>query len=195
MSAHNCQKVHLLTNVAIGRENKNDVPNMNCTVIAEAPSYFPWGFDEEDERCVKLKLLILSRLSHLQAKGETRCFIPIDAGFGLYAAELAASLTVAGEGPQLFCLIPCEEQAVKWSPELRNRYYAVLEKCTEPISVSVERTPTCELDAMLEAIDRADLVIAVGAREQAQDRNYAAALRYAERIGRDIQSLVPPKLE
>lgn len=164
-------------------------------VIAEAPMCFPWGFDEEDERCVKLKLLIMSRLSDLQAKAETRCFIPIDAGFGLYASELATSLTVAGECPQLFCLIPCEEQAVKWSPWLRNRYYAVLEKCTEPISISVERTPTCELDAMLEAIDRADLIIAVGAGEQPQDRNYAAALRYAEKLSRELQILTPPELD
>ena len=170
------------------------MPNKSCAVIAEAPMCFPWGFDEEDERCVKLKQLILSGLSHLQAQGVTRFFIPIDAGIGLYAAELAATLTLADEGPQLYCLLPYEEQAVKWSPELRNRYFAVLESCTAPISVSVERTPVCELDAMFEAIDRADRIVAIGVGAQPRDRNFAAALHYAERLGRNVQMLAAPEL-
>lgn len=160
--------------------------NKNCAIIAEAPTCFPWGFDEEDERCATLKLLILNRLSHMLAEGVMRVYIPIDSGIGLYTSELAVSLMETNKEIHLSSLIPYENQAVKWSPELRNRYYSVLEQCTEPILISGARTPTCELDAMLEAIDRAGHVIAVGARDQPQDRNYAAALRYVQRIGCNI---------
>ena len=167
--------------------------NMSCAVIAEPPSCFPWGFDEEDQRCVGIKLMILNRLSYMQTEGVARFFIPIDAGFGLYASELVVSLMETDKEFQLYSLISYEEQAVKWSPELRNRYYAVLEKCTEPVTVSVERTPTCELDAMLEAIDRSSRVLAICAGKQATDRNAAVALRYAQKNSRDIQYIITPK--
>lgn len=154
---------------------------------------FPWGYDEEDQRYVGLKLLILNRLSLMQADGVTHFYIPIDAGIGLYASELAVSMKATNEGIHLYSLIPYEEQAVKWSPELRNRYYAVQKQCTEPILISGERTPTCELDAMLEAVDQASHVLAVEARDQPQDRNYAAALRYAQKIRRDVQRISAPE--
>ncbi len=167
--------------------------NMNCAVIAEPPICFPWGFDEEDQRCAGLKLLILNRLSYMQTEGVTRFFIPIDAGFGLYTSELVVSLMETDKELQLYSLISYEEQAVKWSPELRNRYYSVLEKCTEPVTISVERTPTCELDAMLEAIDRSSRVLAVCAGKRAKDRNSVVALRYAQKNSSDIQSITTLK--
>lgn len=165
--------------------------NKSCAVIGEPPVCFPWGYDEEDQRCVGLKLLILRRLSHMKTKGATHFYIPIDAGIGLYASELAVSLLAADPELRLYNLI---QQAVKWSPELRSRYYAVQEQCTEPILVSGDRTPTSELDVMLEAIDRADRVLTVCAREPPRDRNLVTALRYAQKIGRDVQLITPPGL-
>ena len=175
-------------------KRENNMRNKSCAVIAEAPLCFPWGYDEEDQSCVGLKLLLLNRLSFLQAEGVMRFLIPMDDGFGLYAAELSASMTENNAELQIYTLIPFEEQAVKWPPDLRNRYFAVQEHCTEPIPVSVVRTPTCELDAMLEAVDQADYVLAVCSAEQPQDRNFAAALRYAQKSGREVQVIVPPKL-
>ena len=168
--------------------------NKSCAIIAESPMCFPWGFDEEDEHCATLKLLILNRLSYMQAEGVTRFYIPINAGIGLYASELVVSLIETNKRLQLYSLIPYEEQAAKWSPELRNRYYTVQEQCTEPILISRERTPTCELDVMLEAIDRADYVLAVCARDQPLDRTFAVALRYAQKSGHDMQYLIPQEL-
>lgn len=168
--------------------------NKSCAVIAEAPICFPWGYDEEDQSCAGLKLLLLSRLSYMQAAGVTRFLIPIDDGFGLYAAELAVSLMGSNPGLQVYILVPFEEQAVKWPPDLRNRYFAVQEQCTETVPVSIARTPTCELDTMLEAIDRAGHVLAVCAGEQTQDRDFTASLRYAQKSGRDVLILTPPEL-
>lgn len=71
----------------------------------------------------------------MQMEGITRFFILIDAGIGLYTSELVVSLMETDKELLLYCLIPYEEQTVKWSPELQNRYYSVLEKCTEPVTV------------------------------------------------------------
>lgn len=164
----------------------------SCALIAETPMCFPWGFDEEDQNCAALKLLLLNRLSLMRANGISNFYIPLDAGFGLYGAETVASMKKEMSGVNLFCVIPYEEQAVKWSPELRNRYYDVLSQCDKPITVSIEQLKTCEVDAMLEAIDRADSVLALSAGKQYQDKNFTLAMRYAQHIGKEIYRITPP---
>lgn len=51
------------------------------------------------------------------------------------------------------------------------------------------QTPTCELDAALNAIDKTGIVLAVCAGEQPRDKAFAAALRYAQRTGRNVQCI------
>ena len=40
-----------------------------CAVFGESPMCYQWGFDEEDQRCVAAKFLLLNRISYLQTKG------------------------------------------------------------------------------------------------------------------------------
>lgn len=47
---------------------------------------------------------------------------------------------------------------------------------------------------MLDAADHAALVPAVSAETRSQDVSFAAALRYAQRIGRTVERILPPKL-
>lgn len=91
-------------------------------------------------------------------------------------------------------LIPCEDQASKWSPNLRDRYYEVLEKCSESASVSLYDSPTCELDAMLEAIDASATVLVMKSAEKPQSKAFAVALRYAEKMGKEVMILNAPSL-
>ena len=103
---------------------------------------YDWGYDEEDERCCASKLLLLNRISRLQTVGITDYYVPLDAGIGLYAAEMVVALMASNPNLRLHCLIPYEDQASKWTPNLRDRYYDVLEKCTDsaPVSLRSRRT-------------------------------------------------------
>ena len=168
--------------------------NNTCAIIAESPLCFAWGFDEEDDVCAALKLLVRNAIFQLQHRGITRFVVPLDAGFGLYTAEAINGLRDTGLEFELICYIPYEEQSVKWWPDLRDRYYKTLEKCTEEQFISNVMTPTCEIDAMLEAIDQSGTVIAVCSEEEFQDKLFAAAFRYAERTGRKVMPIRPPKL-
>lgn len=153
---------------------------------------YDWGYDEEDERCCATKLLLLNRISRLQTEGITDYYVPLDAGVGLYAAEMVVALMTSNPGLQLHCLIPYEEQASKWTPDLRDRYYDVLEKCTDSVPVSLHFSPTCDIDAAMEAIDLSNTLIAVQSDEAAQDKVFSVALRYARRIGCKTEIMKPP---
>lgn len=166
----------------------------SCAIIGSPILSFPWGYDEDDEVCCALKLLAINTIFQLHKQGISRFIVPLDSGIGLYAAEAVNVFRESHTDMKLICYVPYEEQAVKWSPQLWDRYFAVVEKCTEEEFISTEKTPTCELDAMLEAIDQAGIVIAVCSSEDFQDKAFATAVRYAKRMGLEVTLLTPPKI-
>lgn len=109
---------------------------------------FPWGFDEEDDRCQKLKMELAQQIMVLHQCGVTQFLTACDCGVGLYAAEIVNGLReTADQDLMLFCYTPHEEQATKWAPYLRERYFTMLEKCTHISVVCPVGTPDAQLQA------------------------------------------------
>ena len=151
-----------------------------CAIIGCSPMCFPWGFDEEDEGCAALKLMLLNRITKRRNEGCTRFAVSMDCGAGLYAAEILAGLRETDREIEFVCYVPCEEQATKWTPELRDRYFNALAACTEVVNVSYEKTVGCEFKAHLEAISAADTVIAVYDPDDPRCEREATAVAVAE---------------
>lgn len=163
----------------------------NCAVIACPPSCFPWGYDEEDEACAALKITLYNHISILRAKGITQFLIAMDSGAGLYTAELLQSMSSTDPVICYDCYVPYEEQATKWTPELRSRYFAVFSDCGNEVTVSPTHTVTCELETLIRAIDSANSVIAVCGKTDDMDYNTSIALKYAELAGKMIYRINP----
>lgn len=132
-----------------------------CAVLGHSPMRFAWGFDEEDSKCKQLKLELLQQIMALRQQGVTSFMVACDCGVGLYAAEAINILRETDENLLLFCVTPHEEQATKWPPYLRERYFTMLEKCTYMTAVGLHETPTAQLDAYKRIIDQSDMVLAV----------------------------------
>ena len=62
--------------------------NVRCAVIGQHPRRFPWGFDEEDDGCRRMKLEMAQRIMELRQRGVTEFRVACDPGVGLYAAEI-----------------------------------------------------------------------------------------------------------
>ena len=152
-----------------------------CAVMGQAPMRYPWGFDEEDDRCQKLKMELAQQIMALRQRGVTQFLTACDCGVGLYAAEIVNGLReTTDQDLMLFCYTPHEEQATKWAPYLRERYFTMLEKCTLISVVCPVGTPDAQLQAYRKIIDLADVVLGVydlagPAANDAEDR----ALTYA----------------
>ena len=134
--------------------------NVRCAVIGQHPLRFPWGFDEEDDGCRRMKLEMAQRIMELRQRGVTEFQVACDPGVGLYAAEIINIMREKDKSLRLVCVMPHEEQATKWTPQLRERYFNMLAGCTEldcidfheqpdaqlwPISGSSSRQPWCWL--------------------------------------------------
>ena len=166
-----------------------------CAVIGQAPMRFPWGFDEEDSGCRKMKIELAQQVMALRQRGVTQFLTACDCGVGLYAAEIINGLRTTDHDLMLLCYTPHEEQATKWAPYLRERYFDVLEKCTYISAVCEVGAPDAQLQAYKKIIDLADVVLAVYDRDtppagSAEDR----ALAYAEGQRKSLLLLHPTEL-
>ena len=162
-----------------------------CAIIGCSPMCFPWGFDEEDEGCAALKLILMNWITRLRSEVCTRFAVSMDCGVGLYAAEILHGLKGSDEELETICFVSYEEQATKWTPELRDRYFNALAACTEAVNVAYEKTVGCEFKAHLAAIKEADAVIAVYDPDDPRCEREAAAAAVAEMLNKQILTLDP----
>ena len=162
-----------------------------CAIIGCSPMCFPWGFDEEDEGCAALKLLLLNQITRLRSEGCTRFYISMDCGVGLYATEIIRGLTESDSNLEIVCYVPYEEQATKWTPELRDRYFNALAACTEVVNVAYEKTVGCEFKAHLEAMKGAEMLIAVFDPDNPLCERDATVMAVAEMLNKQILTLDP----
>ena len=84
-----------------------------CAIIGQHPMRFPWGFDEEDTQCRRMKLEMAQRIMELRQCGVTEFQVACDPGVGLYAGEIVNITKQNDEAMRLVCVTPFEEQATK----------------------------------------------------------------------------------
>ena len=134
----------------------------------------------------------VNQISKLRGEGCTRFAVSMDCGVGLYAAETLHGLKEQDDALKTICFVPYEEQATKWTPELRDRYFNALAACTEVVNVAYEKTVGCEFKAYLEAIKDADTLIAVYDPDDPLCERETAAVAVAEMLNRQV-IIVDPK--
>ena len=168
---------------------------IRCAIIGQNPLRFPWGFDEEDDRCRKLKMELAQQIMVLRQSGVSQFLTACDCGVGLYTGEIINGLRMTDRDLMLICYTPHEEQATKWAPYLRERYFAMLEKCTLISAVCEVGAPDAQFQAYKKIIDLADVVLAVYDKDTSPTGSAEdSALAYAMDVARKpVLALAPPK--
>ena len=136
-------------------------------------------------------MILINQITRLRGEGCTRFAVSMDCGVGLYAAEILHGLKESDGALDTICYVPYEEQATKWTPELRDRYFNALAACTDAVNVAYVKTVGCEFKAHLEAIKDSDTVIAVYDSDNPRCEREAAAVTVAELLNKQILMLDP----
>ena len=143
-----------------------------------------------------MKIELAQQVMALRQRGVTQFLTACDCGVGLYAAEIVNGLReTTDQDLMLFCYTPHEEQATKWAPYLRERYFTMLEKCTLISAVCEVGAPDAQLQAYRKIIDLADVVLAVYDKDTSPTGGAEdSALAYAMDVARKpVLALAPPK--
>ena len=166
-----------------------------CAIIGQHPMRFPWGFDEEDTKCRRMKLELAQCIMELRQCGVTEFQVACDPGVGLYAGEIVNITKQNDEAMRLVCVTPFEEQATKWTPQLRERYFNMLAGCTELDCIDFHEQPDAQLLAYQRIIKQSGVVLAVYAPDLADGSAEDRAVAYALVLGRPVMLIHPETLK
>ena len=167
----------------------------SCAIFGHDPMRFAWGFDEEADACREMKMELAQQIMVLRQQGVTQFFVACDYGVGLYAAEIINALRNDDSELMLFCFTPYEEQATKWTPALRERYFDMLVKCTHMTAVSTHKQPGAQLEAYWTIIHQSDMVLAVYDPASARGDDADKAIAYAQALNRPTMMIHPDTLK
>lgn len=155
-----------------------------CAFTGHRPQNLPFGLNEEDERCTKLKKTLREQtIRVIENEGVTHFITGMAIGVDMYAAEIVLGLKAAYPGVTLECAIPYENQAEKWQEPLRDRYFEIAAGCDRETMLQKHYTKDCMGRRDRYMIDRADILIAVwDGSHGATGRTVGYALRQGKTV-------------
>ena len=160
-----------------------------CAFTGHRPRKFPWGYNEQDGRCVVLKDVLTVQIKRLVGLGYTDFLSGMAEGADTWAA--LAVLVVRKENPalKLHCALPCEGQADKWTASARELYSSILNQADSITYVSREYNKNCMLKRNRYMVDHAACLLAIYNGDQRGGT--AMKVRYAQKLGREVIMINP----
>ncbi len=135
-------------------------PN-SCCFTGHRPNKLPWGFDENDSRCLALKKRIADAVEAACEEGYTHFLCGMAMGCDLYFAEAVLAAKERFPAITLEAAIPCLSQTDGWPEEQRQRYRRILDACDYETVVQEQYSRDCMQRRNRYMVDHASLLIAV----------------------------------
>ena len=132
-----------------------------CCFTGHRPDKLPWGADETDLRCRRLKGSIAQEVEDAYAAGYRQFVSGMARGSDLYFAEAVLELRERHRDVELECARPCETQADGWPARERERYQSILDRCDIETMVQHRYDRACMLRRNRYMVDRSSRLIAV----------------------------------
>ena len=157
----------------------------SCCFTGHRPQKLPWGINEEDPRCMALKLELEARLAGIYELGWRHFLCGMAIGCDMYFAEAVLRLRQAHPDVTLEAAIPCGDQPNRWSRAQRQRYNALLDRSDKVTVLQISYSPDCMLRRNRYMVDRASLLLACF---DGRPGGTMKTILYAERSG--VKTLV-----
>ena len=134
---------------------------ITCCFTGHRPSKLPWGSNEGDPRCRRLKERLGEAVCCAYADGFRHFICGMALGCDFYFAEAVLALKRAHSDVTLEAAIPCPTQADGWTAAERSRYRSLLERCDYETLVQDHYSPGCMQRRNRYMVDHSALLIAV----------------------------------
>ncbi len=161
---------------------------ITCCFSGYRPEKLPWGQNENDERCFRLKEKLYDVISAVYLSGIRRYICGMALGSDLYFCEAVLLFMEDHDDVTLEAALPCEDQASKWSEKQRNRYFKLIQQCDTETYISRKYTSDCMMRRNMYMVDHSSVLIAV------YDGRFGGTMHtvgYAEASGLEIIQIKP----
>ena len=115
----------------------------SCCFTGHRPAKLPWGYNESDPRCVKLKERIADAVLLAYQEGYRHFLCGMAQGCDLYFCEAVLALRERYPEVTVEAAIPCPTQADAWPEAERDRYRELVARCDMETMVSDTYSSTC----------------------------------------------------
>lgn len=99
-----------------------------CCFTGHRPQSLPWGFNEQDERCLKMKEQLKIEIVKAIEGGYTTFISGMALGFDIICAETVLELKKTYPQIKLIGALPCKTQDKLWREADKRRYRKLLKK-------------------------------------------------------------------
>ena len=163
-----------------------------CAFTGHRPERFGFGYDEADDKCVKLKAAMREQIEALITEGVTEYHTGMALGVDQWAAEIVLDLKRAHSGLRLIAVRPCETQADSWTVEQRERHFDTLALCDEVVTVQPRYSRGVMFQRNRRLVDYAGHLLAVYDGDAKGGTAYT--VKYGKQKGRRIIVVHPDTL-
>lgn len=132
-----------------------------CCFTGHRPDKLPWGTDEQDVRCMRLKQQIADALEQAYSAGMRHFISGMARGTDLYFAQAVLELRQRHSDVTLEAARPCQTQADSWPAPERAQYDQILEQCDYETLVQHQYDRGCMQRRNRYMVDRSALVLSV----------------------------------
>ena len=132
----------------------------SCCFTGHRPAKLPWGYNESDPRCVRLKKRIADAVLLAYQEGYRHFLCGMAQGCDLYFCEAVLALRERYPEVTVEAAIPCPTQADAWPEAERRRYRELVAKCDMETMVSDTYSSACMQRRDRYMVDHAMLLIA-----------------------------------
>ena len=100
---------------------------LRCAFTGHRPMKMPFGYNEEDPRCIDFKRRLRDTIEMLIWQGYTHFLSGGAMGMDMYAGEIVLDLRQQYPWIALEVAVPFDDQATRWPPEYRKRYQHIID--------------------------------------------------------------------
>ena len=153
---------------------------VSCCFTGHRPAKLPWGTDEGDERCLRLKARLREVIARAVEDGYTHFICGMAEGCDLYFAEEVLAMRDHLPDVTLEAAIPCDRQADKWTAAQQRRYEHIMAESDTVTFVQHRYSPGCMMRRNRYMVDRSSLLLACFDGQTGGTMN---TILYAQRSG------------
>ena len=144
------------------KEKNIKLSRITCCFAGHRPQSLPWKFNEQDERCLRMKEKLRNEIIKAIKNGYTTFISGMALGFDMICAEMVLELKKTFPRIKLIGAIPCKTQDKLWKEKDKQRYRSLLTQLDSIRCIYDDYIgPECMLERNRFMINNSSLVIAL----------------------------------
>ncbi len=165
-----------------------------CCFSGHRPMKLSFGYDEGHPDCLRLKVSLIGEVDKMRKNGVTAFLTGMAQGIDLIAAGIVLDMRRAypEDNLRLAAVIPYEGQADRWGEEYRERYFDILSKADEVVTLRTRYADTCMQERNRYMVNASSHLIAVYSGAEGGTKY---TVDYAIKRGLDVVLINPGTLK